>query len=237
MPERHERARHELGPVFARLNAFRTLSHAEVELIESLGARSRLVSAGTVLLEEGDPVNRAAFILSGWACRQSTMPDGRRQIVGFILPGEGVGLCRRPRPLAFTSTVALTSLITIDAGPLLAGDSAVAAGLHDVQELAAAADEQRLINHVIRLGRQTAYERFCSLLIELADRLELINPGDHDRFTLPVTQEVLSDTLGLSVVHVNRTLQQMKRDELIDLKSGTLRILNRPAMERLAGCA
>ena len=229
-----ERARHDLGPVLARLKAIRTLSRAEIALIESLGSRSRVISAGALLLEEGKTVARAAYVLSGWACRQSTLPDGRRQVVSFILPGEGVGLCRRPRPLAFTTTLALTNLTIVDAGPLLSDESDVAAGLNDVLELSAAADEQRLIHHVVRLGRQTAYERFCSLFLELADRFELINPGECDRFALPVTQEVLSDALGLSIVHVNRTLQQMKRNELIDLRSGTLRILNRPVMERLA---
>ncbi len=225
----------ELEPVTARLGALRPLSLGEISLIKGLSVRKRVVPAGRLLLETSQRINRATFVLSGWACRQSTLPDGRRQIVGLILPGEGMGLRRRSRPVAMTDVVALTDLITVDAEPLLVANEGVSASLEDVLELAAALEEQQMINQVVRLGRQTACERCCSFLIELGERLNLACCGQRDQFELPVTQEVLSDALGLSVVHMNRTLQSMRRDGLIELQAGMLCILNRPLMERLSG--
>ncbi len=216
-----------MGTVLARLEAQRPLTPPERELIRSLAGRTRSVEAGVCLMEEGDPIAAPVYVLSGWACRQRLLPDGRRQIVSFVLPGEGSGLCRRPRPLAFTSTVALTALVVTDASPMLDERSPVAQGLSDALLRAAALDEHRLISQVVRLGRQTAYERFCSLLLELGERLEEIGMGGQDDFELPVTQEVLSDALGLSVVHVNRTLQMLRRDGVIALSAGRVRVLDR----------
>ena len=223
-----------MGSVIARLDALRPLSPREKALIEGLAGRTRSVEAGACLMEEGDPIAVPIYVLAGWGCRQRMLPDGRRQIVSFVLPGEGSGLCRRPRPLAFTSTVALTALVVTDASPMLDEASPVAVGLSDALLRAAALDEHRLISQVVRLGRQTAYERFCSLLLELGERLEEVGLGDRDDFELPVTQEVLADALGLSVVHVNRTLQQLRRNGLIALSAGRVRVLDPQRMREEA---
>lgn len=215
-----------MASVIARLDALRPLTAREKALIAGLSGRTRSVEAGACLLEEGDEIAAPFYVLSGWACRQRLLPDGRRQIVSLVLPGEGSGLCRRPRPLAFTSTMALTALVVTDGSQMLDEASPVAVGLSDVLARAAALDEHRLISHVVRLGRLTAYERFCSLFLELGERLEEVGLGDRDDFELPVTQEVLADALGLSVVHVNRTLQQLRRDGVIASSGGRVRVLD-----------
>ena len=220
--------------VIARLDALRPLTAPERQLISGLAGRTRSVEAGVCLMEEGDPIAAPVYVLSGWASRQRILPDGRRQIVSFVLPGEGSGLCRRPRPLAFTSTVALTALVVTDASPVLDEASPVAEGLSDALLRAAALDEHRLISQVVRLGRQTAYERVCSLLLELGERLQEVGLGGRDDFELPVTQEVLSDALGLSVVHVNRTLQMLRRDGLITLSGGRVRVLDPARLQQEA---
>ena len=215
-----------MDSVIARLDALRPLAPREKALIAGLAGRTRSVEAGACLMEEGDPIAAPIYVLSGWACRQRLLPDGRRQIVSFVLPGEGSGLCRRPRPLAFTSTVALTALVVTDASALLDETSPVAVGLSDALLRAAALDEHRLISQVVRLGRQTAYERFCSLFLEFGERLQEVGLGERDSFELPMTQEVLADALGLSVVHVNRTLQQLRRDGMITFSRGRVHILD-----------
>jgi CRP-like cAMP-binding protein len=96
--------------------------------------------------------------------------------------------------------------------------------------MAAGASEQeaRLLDSLVRLGRQTAYERVAHLLLELHRRLSVVGLAYDQRFSMPLTQEVLSDALGLSVVHVNRILQQLRREHLIELRSGGA-ILRAPA--------
>jgi CRP-like cAMP-binding protein len=80
--------------VVRRLRLLSALSDAELELLRSLGDRRHRHAAGEELVTEGDPTDRPRFIVSGWACRQRVLPDGRRQIFNFLLPGDGLGLNR-----------------------------------------------------------------------------------------------------------------------------------------------
>jgi CRP-like cAMP-binding protein len=86
-------------------------------------------------------------------------------------------------------------------------------------------EQSMLLDHMVRLGRQTAYERVAHFLLELQQRMEIAGFGDAQRFPLPLTQEILADVLGLSIVHVNRTLQQLRREKLIELRSGVAILL------------
>ncbi len=86
-------------------------------------------------------------------------------------------------------------------------------------------DEASLLDHIVRLGRQTAYERMAHLLLELRWRLAEVGLGDERKFPLPLTQEVLADALGLSIVHVNRTLQQLRREGLLEMRAGFVELL------------
>jgi CRP-like cAMP-binding protein len=204
-----------------------------LDLLKNLGDRRERHAAGEELVAEGRPAARARFIVSGWACRQRVLPDGRRQIFQFLLPGDGFGLSRRPPAPELAAVVALTALETVDAEPVIeaahAGRAAnLARGLNSLPAL----EQGLLLDHVVRLGRQTAYERVTHFLLELQRRLEVAGLGDAQRFPLPLTQEILADALGLSIVHVNRTLQQLRRERLIELRSGVA-ILLQP--ELLAG--
>jgi CRP-like cAMP-binding protein len=223
-----------LSAVLARLNAIRTLTPGETARIAALNAKPYELPAGAALFEEGAPVRTAFWIVYGWAAQQRLLSDGRRQIVHFLLPGDGIGLCRRPNALASTGVVALTRLLVVDATPVLRGPSQDGEDLDALFQTAAAIDEQRLINNVVRLGRLSAYERLCNLLLELHDRLSEVNEADAGRLPLPVTQEALADALGLSVVHINRTLQQLRLDRLVEVASGHARLLDYAALERAA---
>jgi len=87
-------------------------------------------------------------------------------------------------------------------------------------------DESFLVNQVVRLGRQSAYERLIHLLLEFHDRLKARDAVEDGSFVMPFTQEVLSDALGLSTVHTNRTLQQLRREHLIETHAATVRLVD-----------
>ena len=162
------------------------------------------------------------------------LPDGRRQIFSFLLPGDGFGLSRRPGP-ELSTVAALTALETVDAEPMLdaihAGKApGLARALSGIEPL----EQTQLFDHMVRLGRQTAYERVAHFLLELQRRLEVVGLGDNQRFPLPLTQEILADALGLSIVHVNRTLQQLRRERLIELRSGVAILLERELLASIA---
>jgi CRP-like cAMP-binding protein len=225
-----------LDVVVRRMRTLSALTEAELELLRKLGERRERHVAGEELVPEGRSA-RPRFILSGWACRQRVLPDGRRQIFSLLLPGDGVALGGKVAA-EISAVAALTALETVDAEPVLA---AVAAGKAPGLARALAAiepiEQTQLFDHMVRLGRQTAYERVAHFLLELQQRLEVVGLGDSQRFPLPLTQEILADALGLSIVHVNRTLQQLRRERLIELRSGVAILLQRALLADIADYA
>ena len=224
-----------MQPVVRRLSQQRALSSDALRNLEALGARTQVVEVKATLQTEDDAVYRARYVVAGWACRKRLLSDGRRQVFGFILPGDGVGVCLHPSPLANATTAALTRVELVDASDLLRPDTLSACpDISQAISLAANEEERRLLDHLVRLGRLDAIERVAHLLLELHDRLAVIGLAEQGRFPLPLTQEVLADALGLSVVHINRTLQDLRRQQLVMVKSGECTLLDRDTLTILA---
>lgn len=218
-----------------RLQTLHTLDPAAIALIRSLD-EVQSHPAGTELSGEQAASARPRIVLTGWAARMRWLSDGRRQIIGFVLPGDGIGLNLAARPLGRAATIALTTLTTADAGPVVKAlqHPEAAPGLAEAVRLAASMDEALLLDQVVRLGRQTACERIAHLLLELRDRLADVGLVHGGAFPLPLTQEVIADATGLSVVHVNRILQQLRRDKLLDLRAGHATLLDISRLRTLA---
>ncbi|HEX8447230.1 MAG TPA: Crp/Fnr family transcriptional regulator [Sphingomonas sp.] len=203
----------------ARISGLATLSEAEHALLDRSTRNRRRVSPYREFLSEGQPVPRPLLLLSGWACRFRVLSDGRRQILGFILPGDLVGLCRTDHAIASASALALTQ---VEICEMPGTEPTPTPGLAQAYALAGAMDDFYLLNQVTRLGRLTAYERIADLFLEMYDRMELAGLATDHEMTLPITQETLADALGLTSVHVNRTLKALRRDRAVVLESGLL---------------
>jgi CRP-like cAMP-binding protein len=220
-----------------RLSHFAHLTAEEIMMLRRVAASPMPVPAGTEIIREGQMLDMPSALMAGWACRYRSLPDGRRQIFDFILPGELYGMCHRPQAVALTTAVTLTPAAIADAREI---NQTIAAhpGQHENLEAAlfstASLDEAYLLNQLVRIGRQTAYERVAHLILELHVRLQSVGLADDWSYTLPLTQEILADALGLSVVHLNRTLQQLRRESLIEFKSGKMTILKPGALEQAA---
>jgi CRP-like cAMP-binding protein len=158
------------------------------------------------IIHEGREITEPLLILEGWGARVRFLPDGRRQVLGFLLPGDLIGCGRNERPLATAMATALTPM-QIAPAPLPAPGSA----LEKVYAASRALDDVYLLAQITRLGRMHAWERIGDLLLEFRERLSLAGLAGANGFPVPVTQEVLADALGLTPVHVNRTLQLLRR--------------------------
>ncbi|HEY2069577.1 MAG TPA: Crp/Fnr family transcriptional regulator [Rhizomicrobium sp.] len=220
-----------------RLQRFVHLSDSERALLRTTAENGREVPAGYTIINEGERLDSARLLLAGWACRTRTFADGRRQIFEFILPGEMYGLCLRPQAVALAAAVTLTPAVIADASVIQDAYTHkqkeyphLVAGLHCTASL----DEAHLLNQLIRIGRQSAYERMAHLILELRERLSVVGLATADTMPLPLTQEMLADALGLSIVHLNRTLQQLRRENLIIFKSGMMRILQPDRLAEIA---
>lgn len=226
--EMHGCAPRAIDPWLRRLDRVGGLSEAERLMVARLVGPVEIAPMGRDLVGAGTKPGHAWVLVSGWACRQRLLPDGRRQILDLLLAGDMIGLPPDDAALAASWTVCLTRAELIDAEPLrrfLADTPEQHPAIARAVRALARSVEARLLNHVVRLGRLTAYERVGHLLLELHDRLRDAGLADGQAFPMPLTQETLADALGLSVVHVNRVLQQLRRDRLIDLHAGRASLL------------
>lgn len=212
-----------------RLTALARLSSGEIEALAAVEAAAVSVRARREIVEEGVPARQPLLLLSGWAARVRHFPDGRRQILHLLVAGDLIGLASHPDPVEPTTVVALTN-VTVAPGPR--GDEANP-GLAEAYRLSAAIERIHLLRQVARLGRLGAYERLADLLLHLRDRLRLAGLAGETSFPLPLTQEVLADTLGLTSVHVNRTLQAMRREGAIEMHGSMVRLIEADRFEAL----
>ena len=220
------------SPALVRLSRLASLDEPAVAAIEGAIAQAQPCRNRRELVAEGDPIVGAKLIVRGWAARVRMLADGRRQFLSFLLPGDLVGLCRQPRPIAASTVVALTDLVVCTAP-----SAAVSPALEEAYAVSHALEEAYLLAHITRLGRLTAQERIGDQMLELLERLELAGIAVNDGFDMPLTQEMLADALGLTPVHVNRMLQLARREGDLHWRNGRLTLPDRVTLADKVGRA
>ncbi len=217
------------GRAAARLGLLASLDTGELRALDETLEFRQQIAAHHMILEEGCRVSSPSIIVSGWACRTRIFLDGRRQILSLLVPGDLIGVCRQSDPIAATGAVALTDVILCPAPkPEHPGR-----GLSEAYARSGALEEFYLFRQIARLGRMSAYERIADLFLEIGERLSAVTHGPRDHFPFPLTQETMADLLGLTSVHVNRMLQLFRRQELIEVRSGTVHIRDLGALVNL----
>jgi len=222
--------------VIRRLSAFRKISpEAAANLEDTIRGRVIVASGGQELACEGDPADRIRIVLSGWMARYKTLEDGRRQIVNFVLPGDTcdafIYLLRRMDHSIVSLTPTAFAEIDRERFEAFVGSDRTLAEAFWCETLSSAAIQREW---TMNLGRRDAFERVAHLLCELIERLRPVGLWDGNNCAFPVTQLDLADATGLSVVHVNRTLQELRSSRLIVLRD---RILTVNDLEALKGAA
>lgn len=206
------------------------LSPGEEKAITSLPVRAVSLAADQSIIREADRSQQSCILLQGLACSSKVTGEGKRQIVGFHLPGD------MPDLLSFhlgTIDTAITTMTPARIGIILHEHleelfthRRLAAALWRAMVSEAAIHREWVVN----VGRRRGIARTAHLLCELVCRMEAIGAIDGDNFELPLTQEEMADALGLSIVHVNRSLQVLRQQGLITWRGPVLRVLDRPAL-------
>ena len=171
----------------------------------------------------------------GWLFRYKILHNGDRQIIDFILPGQIFGLqaCVFKSSLYSVATITDVSLSYI---PLDAIDNV----FERIPKLAkslfwsALCDSAIVTEHLIDASRRSAYERMSHFLLELFVRLKIADLADGMSFSMPLTQELMGSALGLTTVHVNRTLRSLREDKLIAIDGKRMTILDFDALSLLS---
>lgn len=198
--------------------------------VEALRGEMRTHRAGADLGDSGD--KRCWILIQGWACRARVLPDGRRQIFNFLMPGDIVGLRRLDQPSGLYRIVALTSGATLDAGGVKAhvrGGSTPSTLTHACMKFESS-QTASLFDHITRLGARTAYEATANLFLDLYCRANTLQRCEGGRFALPLSQAVLSDALGVSPIQINRILARLRKEGLMAFGPGWVEIPDAPAL-------
>ena len=225
-----------MAPALAyRLDAFTRLSAEDRAAIAKLSRVARVVAPRRDLIREGEHPRYIHLMLDGWACRYKTLPDGRRQIVAFFIPGDFCDLNVYVLKAMDHSIGAITRLSVADISREEMDKLTT-----DYPRVTQALWWEALVNSAIQrewtlnVGQRTAYERIAHLLVELFLRLKTVDLTSGNTCDFPLTQTDIADATGLTAVHVNRTLQELRRDKLIELDR---RRLNIPDLQRLMEAA
>jgi CRP-like cAMP-binding protein len=198
-----------------RLTALTPLDDADLRLLDTAADRALTYPLRHAFQTIGRPMADPLLVLQGWAARVRILPDGRRQFMSFYLPGDIIGPAHHEQPIATATVVALTECLACPAPTGPAGS-----GLAQAYAVSEALDEAYLLGRVVQLGRLNAQERIGDFLLEIYERLSLAGLTVGGSFEMPLTQEMLADALGLTPVHVNRMIQQARRDGDLMWKSG-----------------
>jgi CRP-like cAMP-binding protein len=219
-----------------KLTAFIALSPDELRLIAELEAKPFAVAGGKEITGEGQTGHKAYVLQSGWAQTYKVMPDGGRQIIGFPIPGDCVGL---RSVLLWTSDHSFSAVT--DAVVSAVPGSLFLQLLNDHPRLgaaflwAASRDEAMVVEHLVNIGRRNAIERTAHFFMELAERLMLVGLATETEFKCPLNQYVIADALGLSAIHVNRVLRELRELNLLTVKTGKVIIHDLVGLKDLAG--
>lgn len=206
-----------------------------VALFTHFGRPRTINARSEILLQSGDK-RQAFLVVEGWACSYKIMPDGARQIIEIAIPGDILGMStlqlRHSDLLAF----AVTNIVVQDFTSV-ALEKLVTASPQTAMALLwnCALNESVTIEHLVDVGRRTAVQRVSHFLVELYERLAIVNLAIDGEFRCPLTQPQIADALGLTAIHLNRVLRSLRVDGLLTFHSGTVKLLNIDRLKHLSG--
>ncbi|HEY5598753.1 MAG TPA: Crp/Fnr family transcriptional regulator [Kiloniellales bacterium] len=221
------------NPAAQKMSQVIALTPEERAALAAISRRGTRVVRGTDIILQGE-VDECAFLIhDGWALRHRQLADGRRQVLHFLVPGDWAGLTALMFP---ESDHAVTTVTDAVVAALSLRDLATLFQSHPRLGLAiywtAAQEEAIIAEHLVNVGRRSAYERLGNLFLELLFRLQLVGRADHRAFAFPVSQAVVADSLGLTQVHVNRTLRRLHKDGFVAVSDRRVVILDQAGLEQ-----
>ena len=209
------------------LDLFKDRNKSEVGFIQQFKTGEQFAPAGTTLVEENAHTDRLFTVLSGWVFRYRTLEGTRRQIINYGVPGDFLGLQATLDDEMSHGIETLTDVTVcyFDRAKLwtLYADHPRLA--YDMTWLAAQ-QERSFEEQLLTLGQRTAFERVAYLLWHLFDRARAVGLVVDNSVMLPVRQQHLANTLGLSLVHTNKTLQKIRENGAIEIKDRHLHVFD-----------
>jgi CRP-like cAMP-binding protein len=219
-----------------KLRGFSPLAAADVAELVALTSRSRVTKTRHDLIREGDRPGPVFVMIEGWACRYKILPSGTRQVLAFLMPGDAcdlhIGLLAEMDHSIQTITPARVATIErVDMDELMRRRPAIAKAMYIAQLV----DEGTMRAWITSMGRRTSIERVAHLMCELYLRARDIAMTGEATLTLPLSQVLLADALGMTSVHINRVLKDLRIAGAMTLHRGSLEVSDPDKLVRIAG--
>jgi CRP-like cAMP-binding protein len=218
-----------------KLENFAALSQDDRRFLDEVTRASREVGARQDLIAEGDTPKDVHLIVEGFACRYKLTAHGGRQIIAYLVPGDFCDLHVFILKAMDHAIATLTACRVVDIPRATVLEMTERPALARALWWATLVDEAVAREWLVNIGRREAPERIAHMLCELLLRLRAVGLANGDSYELPITQGELADTVGLSSVHVNRSLQALREAGLISLKGRHLVIPDAKRLTEFSG--
>ena len=223
------------SPFTVRLRRFVDLTPNDVETLRGLIEYETAIRKRRDLVVDGYPYTKLCFVKDGIAARYRVLRNGKRQIVSLLVPGDIVGL-----PGSFLDRASFSVIALTDMKLEVCSHDAFIATCYRRPKFALALswlaiyDATLYAERIVDIGRRTPIERLAHFLLELHMRLSMVGRASESAFDLPISQEVMSDTLGLSVPHLNRMLTKLRNERMLIVADRRVQFTDIRALEVLA---
>ena len=215
------------------LASYLALTQGDCKLLEDAASRNvKSLGPRRDLVVEGDPPDSVKVVLEGWVARYKQLRDGRRQILSLLIPGDISDwnvfvLDRMDHSLGSLTPVRYAEIGQAEYEALTSASPRIAKALSWSELVELSIQREWTTN----IGQRNAYERLAHLLCEIFWRAQVRGLANGDTCDCPLTQTDLADATGLTPVHVNRTLQHLRGDGLVELRARRLKIVNAKGLQ------
>jgi len=217
------------------MQVFRPFDKAELAFVSSFKRGELAADKGATLLAEGSHSAHLFTVLSGWGFRYKLLEDGRRQILNYVLPGDMIGLQGSLMGEMQHSVEALSPMLLcmFERDRLMDLYTNYPGLAYDITWIASR--EERMLDEILlSVGRRSALERAAYLLAFIASRANKVGMGGKGNVEIPITQQHVADTLGLSLVHTNKTIRKLIDRNFVQWRDGGCKVLDIEGLMALA---
>ena len=224
------------NPFVRKLCGLAALTSVDAAVVEAVTSRPRRYVARQDLIREGDEPGPMFVILEGWACRYKILPSGTRQIMAFLMPGDACDLhikllAEMDHGIQAITTAMVATVTRTEMQTMMQAHPNIASAMYAAQLI----DEGIMRAWIVSMGRRSSTERVAHLICELYLRARNIGLTGEGEFALPLSQLVLADALGMTAVHINRVLKELRLAGAMALKRGSVTILDPIKLIHIAG--
>ncbi|RYG89572.1 MAG: Crp/Fnr family transcriptional regulator [Alphaproteobacteria bacterium] len=224
------------NPFVKKLSGLAEITDEDASALEKATARPRRYVARQDLIREGDEPGPMFVVLEGWVCRYKILPSGTRQIMAFLMPGDACDLhikllAEMDHSIQAITTAMVATVSRGDMQAMMHKHPNVASAMYSAQLI----DEGIMRAWIVSMGRRSSVERVAHLVCELYLRARSIGLAGEGEFALPLSQLVLADALGMTAVHINRVLKELRLAGAMALKRGSVIILDPIKLVQIAG--